>query len=130
MVEKNIFLIGSGARPGYVNTLSIGKEGNNCSIKELLTVYSSQKIAQVFLKFLFFNLSVKNGLVSATHIPEEAMDTLNFYKELIENMLTLSRHNGFERPKRTNIFTTNYDTFFEAAFDDIFTLGQIPCSIS
>ena len=36
----------------------------------------------------------------------------------------------FERPKITNIFTTNYDTFFEAAFDDIFTLGQIPCSIS
>lgn len=117
---KNIdFLIGSGASSGYISTLSIGKEEKKQSIEDLLTVYNSKKSAQAFLKLLFFDLSVKNGLVSATDIPEEAMDTLNSYKKLIENMLTLSRHNGFERPKRTNIFTTNYDTFFEAAFDDI-----------
>ncbi|MCK8475150.1 hypothetical protein [Lactiplantibacillus plantarum] len=61
--ENIYFLIGSGASPGYINTLSIGKEGNNCGIKELLTVYISQKMAQAFLKFLFFDLSVKNGLV-------------------------------------------------------------------
>ncbi len=117
---KNIdFLIGSGASSDYISTLSIGEKENKHSIEDLLTAYNSQKMAQAFLKFLFFDSSVKNGLVSTTHIPEEAMDTLNSYKELIENMLTLSRHNGFERPKRTNIFTTNYDTFFEAAFDDI-----------
>lgn len=117
---KNIdFLIGAGASSEYISTLSIGERGNEHSIEDLLTDYNSQEDAQAFLKLLFFDSSVKRGLVSTDDIPEGAKNTLESYKKLIENMLTLSRHNGFKRPKRTNIFTTNYDTFFEAAFDDI-----------
>lgn len=117
---KNIdFLIGAGASSEYISTLSIGERGNEHSIEDLLTDYNSQEDAQAFLKLLFFDSSVKRGLVSTDDIPEGAKNTLESYKKLIENMLTLSRHNGFERPKRTNVFTTNYDTFFEAAFDDI-----------
>lgn len=44
-------------------------------------------------------------------------ETLGAYKELIDNIVHLINRKGANQIRRTNIFTTNYDLFFENASD-------------
>ena len=123
---KNLnFLIGAGASSSSLKTISHndkkekGKE-TVPSIEDLFNEYENDRIAAALLKFIFFSMSVKNGLITAHTIRDKrAIENLKNYKILIKNIITLLNSTGFERPKRANIFTTNYDTFFELAFDQI-----------
>ena len=123
---KNLnFLIGAGASSSSLKTISHndkkekGKE-TVPSIEDLFNKYENDRIAAALLKFIFFSMSVKNGLITAHTIRDKrAIENLKNYKILIKNIITLLNSTGFERPKRANIFTTNYDTFFELAFDQI-----------
>ena len=123
---KNLnFLIGAGASSSSLKPISHNDENekgekNTPSIEDLFNKYDNDQIATALLKFIFFSMSVKNGLIT-THTKRDkgATETLKNYKILIENIITLLNNTGFERPKRANVFTTNYDTFFELAFDQI-----------
>lgn len=120
---KNLnFLIGAGASSSSLKTISHNDNGakNIPSIEDLFNKYENDDIAAALLKFIFFSMSVKNGLITAYTIRDEGVtETLKNYKIFIKNIITLLNNTGFERPKRANIFTTNYDTFFELAFDQI-----------
>lgn len=121
---KNLnFLIGAGASSSSLKTISCNDENgskNIPSIEDLFNKYENDDIAAAFLKFIFFSMSVKNGLITAYTIQDaDAKETLKNYEFFIKNIITLLNNTGFERPKRANIFTTNYDTFFELAFDQI-----------
>lgn len=121
---KNLnFLIGAGASSSSLKTISCNDENgskNKPSIEDLFNKYENDDIAAAFLKFIFFSRSVKNGLITTYTIQDEdAKETLKNYEFFIKNIITLLNNTGFERPKRANIFTTNYDTFFELAFDQI-----------
>ena len=120
---KNLnFLIGAGASSSSLKTISHNDNGakNIPSIEDLFNKYENDDIATALLKFIFFSMSVKNGLITAYTIRDEGeTETLKNYKIFIKNIITLLNNTGFERPKRANIFTTNYDTFFELAFDQI-----------
>lgn len=41
------------------------------------------------------------------------------YQLFIKNLYGILRRNSIQQPKRANIFTTNYDMFFEYSFDEI-----------
>lgn len=123
---KNLnFLIGAGASSSSLKTIAHndkkekGKE-TVPSIEDLFNKYENDRIAAALLKFIFFSMSVKNGLITAHSKRDKGVkENLKNYKIFIKNVITLLNSTGFERPKRANIFTTNYDTFFELAFDQI-----------
>ena len=123
---KNLnFLIGAGASSSSLKTITNNDknekgEKNIPSIENLFNKYENDEIAAALLKFIFFSMSVKDGLITAyTERDNGATEALKNYIAFINNIINLLNHTGFERPKRANIFTTNYDTFFELAFDQI-----------
>ncbi|WP_338232234.1 SIR2 family protein [Companilactobacillus muriivasis] len=121
---KNInFLIGAGASSDYLNSLKVGSKKE--SIEDIYTKTHSDFIKSL-INFYFFDVSVKKGFVqyenkSNTAIDEKnKLDTVFYgYKTFVLNIIQLLNNSGFEKPKRANIFTTNYDTFFETVFDEI-----------
>ncbi|HFW5484998.1 TPA: hypothetical protein ACIBX7_004610, partial [Salmonella enterica subsp. enterica serovar Java] len=46
-------------------------------------------------------------------------ETLSAYQELIDNIVNLINRKGANQIRRANIFTTNYDLFFENASDKL-----------
>lgn len=119
IVGKKInFLIGAGASSTWLSTLKMKQSGK--SIEDLYTECSDED-KRLILMALFFNKSVKAGLVISNIENEdnELIKTVKNYKTFIENAVNIANMGGFEQPKRINIFTTNYDTFFENAFDTL-----------
>lgn len=115
---KNInFLIGSGASVGLIPTLWINSL--NKSFEELMTspLYNEQQKKVLYLVWF-------NSWIRKTSILEEETDD-NFkrihkeYNKFILNLVKILSNEGFDKPKRVNIFTTNYDTLFELSFDKI-----------
>ncbi len=122
---KNInFLLGSGASMPYLGSLKLNKK-----IKESLEdIYSMNGLSQdkkQLILLIFFELSVKSGLITNktlnsigdTNKKNKFIKTNNNYKRFVNLIINLLSLQGFEKPKRANIFTTNYDTFLESAFD-------------
>lgn len=116
---KNLnFLIGAGASIDSVGSLSIPGD-KKISFEDLYNMKTDEN-TRAFLKFIFFYKSIKNGLITKfSKDDDNSKKTCANYVRFINHVLNLLIHSGFERPKRANIFTTNYDTFFELAFDQI-----------
>lgn len=118
---KNInFLIGSGASFPIFKTLYLGE--NKPSFEELV---SSNKISDINKKLLYY-FYYKEWILPMINNDYENYDLkvkdnyLNFIKFIIR---TLSNQ-GFDRPRRANIFTTNYDLLFEDTFERIINENQ------
>jgi len=121
IVGKKInFLIGAGASSGWLDTLKIGSEESKTSLEEVYTD-SDNTDKKILLMALFFDKSVKNGLIinDGETTDSELKKNINNYKTFIGNIVNIANMSGFEQPKRINVFTTNYDTFFENAFDEL-----------
>lgn len=113
---KNInFLIGSGASVGVIPTLWI--KPLNKSFEDLLTSASFNSIQKDVLYYIWFNTWIRK-----TKIFEENDSNISIIKDyttFISTLVNILNNEGFDRPKRINIFTTNYDTFFEYSFDKV-----------
>lgn len=107
------FLIGSGASAGVIPTLWIDSIGK--SFEELFTSseYSSEQ--RKCLYYIWFHLWIKKTQI--LEIEDEHQEVFKKYDEFVLRLINILNNEGFDKPKRTNIFTTNYDTFFEKAFD-------------
>ncbi|MBD9836383.1 hypothetical protein IHQ12_14615, partial [Enterococcus faecalis] len=119
---KNIsFLIGSGASAGVVPTLWI--ESFSKSFEELLTSTEYNENQKIVLYYIWFNLWIKKTQI--LEIPSEPIEVFKNYERFISNLITISNHEGFDKPKRINIFTTNYDSLFEVSFDKLASKNRL-----
>lgn len=112
---KNInFLIGSGASFGVIPTLWV--QSLNMSFEDLLTSSEFEESQKKVLYFIWFELWIRKTKV----VDFDKSDmTHNQYKRFIQNLIDFLNNEGFDRPKRVNIFTSNYDTLFEMTFDEL-----------
>lgn len=112
---KNInFLIGSGASFGVIPTLWV--QSLNMSFEDLLTSSELEESKKKVLYFIWFELWIRKTKVVDF---DESDMTHNQYKRFIQNLIDFLNNEGFDRPKRVNIFTSNYDTLFEMTFDEL-----------
>lgn len=114
--DKNInFLIGSGASCPIFETLSLGNE--KPTLEDIL---SSNDITETNKKAIYY-FYYKNWIepMKCYEYSDENITTLYNYQSFIEKILDVLDTNSNERPKRANIFTTNYDLLFEYTFEKI-----------
>lgn len=112
---KNVnFLIGSGASSGVIPTLWI--KSLNKSFEELLTSDDYGEEQRSVLYFIWFELWIRKTKIlefdseDKTHVQ---------YERFVNNLINFLNNEGFDKPKRINIFTSNYDTLFEMIFDKV-----------
>lgn len=115
---KNInFLIGSGASVGLYKTLSFGWEYP--TFEELVCHKKLTDNARIILYMYYFLeiIAPMNELnINELNNEEEKAVCENYYK-LVQTLCEYLQAESNERPKRINIFTTNYDLLFEKTFD-------------
>lgn len=112
LAEKNLnFLIGSGASVPFFPTL-----GN---IEELLTTSIVEEPTKQLIYALYFNSIIRKNINLLNLEKEnEGEEVLQIYKNFIDLLLQkMQLRNSRISPNRVNIFTTNYDLFFELAID-------------
>ncbi|QHJ69793.1 SIR2 family protein [Planococcus halotolerans] len=109
------FLIGSGASAGVIPTLWI--KPLNKSFEDLLTSSYYTEDQRDVLYFIWFNIWIRKTLILEED--DSNREVIKDYTKFISNLVAVLNNEGFDKPKRINIFTTNYDTFFELSFDKI-----------
>lgn len=115
---KNInFLIGSGASVGLYKTLSFGWEYP--TFEELVCHKELTDNARIILYMYYFLEIIEpmNELNINELDNEEEKSTCENYYNLVQILYEYLQAESNERPKRINIFTTNYDLLFEKTFD-------------
>ncbi|HEJ0180622.1 TPA: SIR2 family protein [Citrobacter koseri] len=117
--DKNInFLIGSGASASYIPTLKIN---DNLTYEDILTDRSYAKIKN-FIYYQYYRNILRKSFCFLNRNDDACLrksrrDTLGAYQDLIDNIVHLINRKGANQIRRANIFTTNYDLFFENASD-------------
>lgn len=106
------FLIGSGASFGVVPTLWV--KSLDCSFEKLLTSSDFNENQRKVLFFIWFELWIKKAMITEY---DSTNSVHSQYNRFITNLVTFLNNEGFDKPKRVNIFTSNYDTLFEMTFD-------------
>jgi hypothetical protein len=119
MSGKNInFLIGSGASVPFYPTLSLG-EGLP-SFEEFVCSNELSSENKEWLYCYYYTKWISPMQLSKVdETDDEYSKVIKSYTDFIELILMILNHESNERPKRANIFTTNYDLLFEKAFDII-----------
>lgn len=126
---KNVnFLFGSGASRPACCTLSLG---GKYSFEDII---SSEKVDENSKKVLYYYfycrtiLPMFDLLKRKSQISQAMYDsiviTLKKYIKFIEEVISYLRHESNEKPKRVNIFTTNYDLMFEKTFQYFSNKGE------
>lgn len=120
---KNInFLIGAGASMPYLKTLSL--ENKSFTFEDVFDESHYDNYDQKVLDYLsayFLHNSLSKGTYASISKDdtENAKEVKENYMNFIECISTILSRNSIQQPKRANIFTTNYDMFFEFAFDEV-----------
>lgn len=119
LVDKNVnFLFGSGASAEYIPTLRINEHD---SYETILT----DKKLESFQNFIYWHYYKQ--IISRTFctFPEEDFEqekynkTFESYCNFIQELVDFLNRRSANQIKRANIFTTNYDLFFEKAADKL-----------
>lgn len=121
---KNInFLIGSGASVPMYSTLNLSKP---YSFEELVSHRYLSENAKQYIYLYYF----KHWIFEMSMDPKEYMKSLfgnektqkkkvtENYRRFIGALCQFLQCESNEKPKRINIFTTNYDLLFEYSFDE------------
>ena len=112
---KNVnFLIGAGASTGVIPTLWV--DSINKSFEDLLTDNNYSEDQKKVLYYIWFELWIRKTKV--TDYDSENITHIQ-YNHFIKNLIKFLNNEGFDKPKRLNIFTSNYDTLFEMTFDEL-----------
>ena len=124
---KNInFLIGSGASFGMIPTLSsnyVDLIYGNLTIEEVLEKNKTDEDLQNIVYLYYYHEILKNGYLEiseeSTELKEKYEEVFKNYQKLLENLIKLLQRETYQKEKRINIFTTNYDLFFEKVADSL-----------
>ena len=86
------------------------------SIEEILEENKADEDLQNIIYLWYYHEILKVG-----YLKEIKEDNLVFknYQKLLENLIKLLQRENYQKEKRINIFTTNYDLFFEKAADSL-----------
>ncbi|WP_259592680.1 SIR2 family protein [Lactobacillus paragasseri] len=125
---KNInFLVGAGASAGLIRTLDIPLLEE--SFEDLYSLENLTSGQRKVLDFIWFQLWIKDTLVNREKFNEfskkddnrskEKVKVIENYINFVNNLANFLDTEGYDKPKRANIFTTNYDSLFEFAFDKV-----------
>ncbi|WFL66601.1 SIR2 family protein [Pantoea sp. X85] len=118
--DKNInFLFGSGASASYIPTLHVR---NGKTYEDLLTdpdVKKDDDFINFILHSYYTNIIEKTFCTPKRPFPQNYTDTIKSYSDFLEELVLLLEKKGSTQIRRANIFTTNYDLFFENAADNI-----------
>lgn len=120
---KNInFLFGAGASMPYLKGLNLEALCGYTFEDIMNQVYldSNEKIKN-YISAYFIHNSLLNGTYKNIIESKDPMciSILNDYMLIIESLYKILQRNSIQQPKRVNVFSTNYDMFFECAFDKI-----------
>ncbi len=110
---KNInFLIGSGASFGAVPTLMTNyqEEGRNLTIEEILTEKDDEILKNIVYLY-FYHKIIKSGFLSNIEKGSIQEEVLKNYEKFMEQLVNFMYRENYQKNKRINIFTTNYDLF-------------------
>ena len=124
---KNInFLIGSGTSFGVIPTLSsnyINDKNEKLSIEEILEENKDDENLQNIIYLWYYHKILKIGYLEIpkenTKLIEKYKEVFKNYQKLLENLIKLLQRENYQKEKRINIFTTNYDLFFEKVADSL-----------
>lgn len=121
---KNInFLIGAGASMPYLKSLDLGNDISFEDLYEASKKDESKQNVYEYLSACFLYNSIIKGTYEKIHEEQAENDKCKKiarqYQSFIKNIYSILRRNSIQQPKRANIFTTNYDMFFEYSFDEI-----------
>ena len=108
------FLIGAGATCGLIPTLNLKLQGK--SFENLLTSNIYNEGQRRTLYFIWFELWIRKMMINED---SSSSGVLKQYERFVENLVTFLNDEGFDKPKRINIFCSNYDTSFEYIFDKL-----------
>lgn len=119
---KNInFLIGSGASYEAIPTLSVDWENNgkNVSVEDILEdiLEKDDVISKDIVYTYYYTRILKPSFLKDMN--EEKQEVLRNYKKFLEEIIKFLQRENYQKEKRINIFTTNYDLFFEKAADTL-----------
>ena len=121
---KNLnFLIGAGASVGLVNTLDLSQLEE--SFEDLYSDKQLTSQQRAALDLIWFKSWTQDTLITKEKIDEisakksDGRKTFENYKRFVNNLGNFLNREGYDKPKRANIFTTNYDSLFELAFDEV-----------
>lgn len=121
---KNLnLLIGAGASVGLVNTLDLSQLGE--SFEDLYSDKQLTSQQRAALDLIWFKSWIQDTLITKEKIDEisakksDGRKTFENYKRFVNNLGNFLNREGYDKPKRANIFTTNYDSLFELAFDEV-----------
>ena len=124
---KNInFLIGSGASFGVIPTLSsnyVDLIYGDLTIEEVLEKNKTDEDLQNIVYLYYYHEILKKGYLEiseeSTELKEKYEEVFKNYQKLLENLIKLLQRESYQKEKRINIFTTNYDLFFEKVADSL-----------
>ena len=124
---KNInFLIGSGASFGMIPTLSsnyVDLIYGDLTIEEVLEKNKTDEDLQNIVYLYYYHEILKKGYLEiseeSTELKEKYEEVFKNYQKLLENLINLLQRESYQKEKRINIFTTNYDLFFEKVADSL-----------
>lgn len=114
--DKNInFLFGSGASASYIPTLWLDTD---TTYETLLTEDACSKVRDFILCSYYNNIIRKTFCIPPKSSSEIYDKTLDTYSNFVCELIGLLEKKGSNQIRRANIFTTNYDLFFECAADN------------
>lgn len=117
MSGKNInFLIGSGASMPLFSTLLIGK--NMPTFEELISSPFIEDENRKKLYLYYFDNWISK-MDSSSEENENYKCVFDSYYKFISMLIEILEREPLNKPRRINIFTTNYDMMFEKAFDKV-----------
>ena len=115
---KNInFLIGSGASASLYPTLSLGPD---CpSFEDVVCHENISDETKIFMYLYYFRKAIVSMAVGRKEFDEKYEKNKGYkqYKRFVELIYGFLERESNERPKRANIFSTNYDLLIERACD-------------
>ena len=115
---KNVnFLVGSGASAPAYKTLSLGDD--KPSLEDLLSSNDIDDNSKKVLYYFYFRdwiLPMTNIIKSITDDEKKVIENYNCF---LRKLIYFLQNESNEKPKRINIFTTNYDLMFEKTFQNL-----------
>ncbi|MDR6297524.1 SIR2 family protein [Pantoea dispersa] len=116
--DKNInFLFGSGASAAYIPTLWLSEDATYETLLTHDDIKGKDVLENYILSSYYNNIIKKTFCIKPEPTPKSFSKTLNDYNRFLDELVSLLERKGSHQIKRGNIFTTNYDLFFETAAD-------------